>query len=353
MKNNITIDGIEILRFVSAFSILVWHYQHFNYPLNSKEMLMGQPFYEYLKIFYNYGYMGVNFFWCISGFIFYWKYGDAIKHIKFSNFFISRFSRLYPLHFITLILVLFLQNLYFSLNQNYFITQNNDFYHFFLHLFFASNWGFEKGMSFNGVIWSVSIEVLVYALFFILLTIFNKNIFVNILIVIICLFFKLIYEHLAHNLIDCALFFFIGGFLSFVLNFKKFYKKFIKTCSLLFILSLILIVNMNLFNFDNFMYIAQIFLYPSLILLSCEIYFNNKNLTRIFKLLGNLTYSSYLLHFPIQIFITIFYLKIDEEIPFNDNLFFLFYISVVLTLSYYSFKYFEDPCKKKIRNLIN
>ena len=353
MKNNITIDGIEILRFVSAFSILVWHYQHFNYPLNSKEMLMGQPFYEYLKIFYNYGYMGVNFFWCISGFIFYWKYGDVIKHIKFSNFFISRFSRLYPLHFITLILVLFLQNLYFSLNQKYFITQNNDFYHFFLHLFFASNWGFEKGMSFNGVIWSVSIEVLVYALFFILLTIFNKNIFVNILIVIICLFFKLIYEHLAHNLIDCALFFFIGGFLSFVLNFKKFYKKFIKTCSLLFILSLILIVNMNLFNFDNFMYIAQIFLYPSLILLSCEIYFNNKNLTRIFKLLGNLTYSSYLLHFPIQIFITIFYLKIDEEIPFNDNLFFLFYISVVLTLSYYSFKYFEDPCKKKIRNLIN
>lgn len=353
MKNNITIDGIEILRFVSAFSILVWHYQHFNYPLNSKEMLMGQPFYEYLKIFYNYGYMGVNFFWCISGFIFYWKYGDVIKHIKFSNFFISRFSRLYPLHFITLILVLFLQNLYFSLNQKYFITQNNDFYHFFLHLFFASNWGFEKGMSFNGVIWSVSIEVLVYALFFILLTIFNKKIFVNILIVIICLFFKLIYEHLAHNLIDCALFFFIGGFLSFVLNFKKFYKKFIKTCSLLFILSLILIVNMNLFNFDNFMYIAQIFLYPSLILLSCEIYFNNKNLTRIFKLLGNLTYSSYLLHFPIQIFITIFYLKIDEEIPFNDNLFFLFYISVVLTLSYYSFKYFEDPCKKKIRNLIN
>ena len=353
MKNNITIDGIEILRFVSAFSILVWHYQHFNYPLSSKGMLIGQPFYEYLKIFYNYGYMGVNFFWCISGFIFYWKYGDTIKHLKFSNFFISRFSRLYPLHFITLILVLFLQNLYFSLNQNYFITQNNDFYHFFLHLFFASNWGFEKGMSFNGVIWSVSIEVLVYALFFILLTIFNKNIFVNILIVIICLFFKLIYEHLVHNLIDCALFFFIGGFLSFILNFKKFYKKFIKTCCLLFILSLILIVNMNLFNFDNLMYIVQIFLYPSLILLSCEIYFNNKNLTRIFKLLGNLTYSSYLLHFPIQIFITIFFLKIDEEIPFNDNLFFLFYISVVLTLSYYSFKYFEDPCKKKIRNLIN
>ena len=352
MKNNITIDGIEILRFISAFSILVWHYQHFNYPLKSIDM-HTQPFYEYLKIFYNHGYMGVNFFWCISGFIFYWKYGNNIKHLKFSNFFISRFSRLYPLHFITLILVLFLQNLYFSLNQNYFITQYNDFYHFFLHLFFASNWGFEKGMSFNGVIWSVSIEVLVYALFFILLTTFNKNIFVNILIVIICLFFKVIYEHLAHNLIDCALFFFIGGFLSFILNFKKFYKKFFKLCSLLFILTLFFIVNMNLFNFDNFMYIVQIFLYPSLILLSCEIYFNNKNLTKIFRFLGNLTYSSYLLHFPIQIFISMLYLKIDEEIPFNDNLFFLFYIFVVLILSYYSFKYFEDPCKKKIRNLIN
>ena len=73
--------GIEILRFISAFSILIWHYQHFSFiadtPVNfEKEQ---QPFYSVLKIFYNHGHLGVNVFWCISGFIFFWKYRDIIS----------------------------------------------------------------------------------------------------------------------------------------------------------------------------------------------------------------------------------------------------------------------------------
>ena len=39
--------------------------------------------------------------------------------------------------------------------------------HFFLNLFFLSGWGLERGGSFNAPTWSVSIEVLLYALFFV------------------------------------------------------------------------------------------------------------------------------------------------------------------------------------------
>lgn len=49
---------------------------------------------------------------------------------------------------------------------SYFVYPNNDIKHFLLNLFFASSWSFESGHSFNGPIWSVSVEVLLHALFF-------------------------------------------------------------------------------------------------------------------------------------------------------------------------------------------
>ena len=42
----------------------------------------------------------------------------------------------------------------------------HDFYHFVLQFFFISSWGFEDGPSFNGPIWSVSIEIFIYGIFF-------------------------------------------------------------------------------------------------------------------------------------------------------------------------------------------
>ena len=56
----------------------------------------------------------------------------------------------------------------FSLNGAYFIYQFNDFRHFLLNLCFAQSWGFEYGLSFNGPTWSVSIEILLYVVFFVL-----------------------------------------------------------------------------------------------------------------------------------------------------------------------------------------
>jgi peptidoglycan/LPS O-acetylase OafA/YrhL len=61
MKNN-QIDhtrkerlaGLELLRFISAFSVLVWHYQHFSIiGLNLVDFdRVSQSFYQILRIFY-------------------------------------------------------------------------------------------------------------------------------------------------------------------------------------------------------------------------------------------------------------------------------------------------------------
>ena len=96
------------------------------------------------------------------------------RKVTFQNFFLNRFARLYPLHFATLIIVLILQIINLNTISNFQIYFINDLFHFFLNLFFISSWGFEQGYSFNGPIWSISIEIIIYFLFFVLLALLKK-----------------------------------------------------------------------------------------------------------------------------------------------------------------------------------
>ncbi len=113
--------GLELLRFVAAIAVVVWHYSHFSYIADSPvNLFMNRlPLYGLLQPFYEAGEYAVWVFWCISGFIFFWKYRDAItdRSISGGTFFVLRLSRLYPLHLATLAAGSdSLQPVYFHLN---------------------------------------------------------------------------------------------------------------------------------------------------------------------------------------------------------------------------------------------
>src|SRR5882724_149935 len=74
------LPGLEALRFLTAFAILVYHYPHFAYVADKPVGLVQErlPLYRSLHAFFDAGTYGVWIFWCISGFIFFWKYRDAI-----------------------------------------------------------------------------------------------------------------------------------------------------------------------------------------------------------------------------------------------------------------------------------
>src|SRR3984957_4587711 len=161
--------GLEGLRFAAAFAILLNHYQFFFMAGNAAPFTAErQPLFALLKPFYQHGYWGVNLFWCISGFIFAWKYASPIgtRAVSFRRFAVLRFSRLYPLHFVTLLVVAVAQLGFYDRQGAYFIYPINDFRHFVLNLAFAQYWGLQDGMSFNGPSWSISAEILVYGLYF-------------------------------------------------------------------------------------------------------------------------------------------------------------------------------------------
>src|SRR5476649_1334315 len=57
--------GLELLRFVSAFAVLVFHYQHFVYQGLAKPanfVRAQQPLYSVLALLYEHGFEGVRVF---------------------------------------------------------------------------------------------------------------------------------------------------------------------------------------------------------------------------------------------------------------------------------------------------
>jgi peptidoglycan/LPS O-acetylase OafA/YrhL len=340
--------GLELLRFVAAFAVLIWHYQHFAFVADKAVDLARTrlPLYGLLQPFYEAGEYGVWLFWCISGYIFFWKYRDAIHDRATGGwtFFVLRLSRLYPLHLVTLALVAILQPIYFRLNGYFFVYQDNDLRHFLLQIFMASNWGFESAPSFDGPVWSISVEVLVYVLFFLLLRFVSKSAWLNLVIIVGCVSAK-------GQIFACLSFFYIGGLAAIARRViaPTAFRDTIDGIAWLVVVAVPLPA--WIFRFYQFEWRDYALLVYAPVLIFClgrEI-----NLPapaqRLIEAAGNMTYSSYLLHFPIQLIIVVGFAIVGAPIPMYDATFFELFVSATLLASYLTYRYFEAPAQNFIR----
>jgi peptidoglycan/LPS O-acetylase OafA/YrhL len=349
------IASVELLRFISAIMVIIWHYQQFYFPYNffsDTEILISnrnqQPFYNFLSLFYNYGNKGVDFFFIISGYVFAYVYLVDNKKISLKFFFINRFARLYPLHFLTLIVVLLLQFYSIKSYDNYLVHLYNDTYHFFLNLFFISGWGLEKGLSFNGPIWSVSIEIIIYFLFFFLIINIKKNrILKSILIVSALIFVRklssdITLQYINKNLLSCGILFFEGVLVHYLVN--KIREK-----KIIFIIGIILLIFSVIGNFKIYIFLPSVLI----IFLSFENLIKVK-MSSIFSFLGNLTYGTYLWHLPLQILMMIIIKNTELNISIIDTkIFFLVYFSLVILLSIVSYYFFEKKMREWLKKKYN
>jgi peptidoglycan/LPS O-acetylase OafA/YrhL len=302
-------SGAEVLRFLCSVLILIVHYQHFFMvgllpPTMTASMTDQLPLCSILRLAYIHGGLAVPMFWTISGFIFFFKYGRRVhdRETRWRQFFIYRFSRLYPLHFVTLVAVAALQPIYFATHSEYFVTgSSDDVPHFLAHLVMASNWFAGEGYSFNSPIWSVSIEELVYATFFVVVFTVRPGI-------IMCMLAVLAARHLARlevfnsvldpRVLDCAQYFFIGGLVQQALERIPRQRW-----------TIVLVLGCVAFAcaLGSLNYVSRPDrLMPPLLGLVLLIFITSgKSIrgswARLAVVLGNLTYSSYLLHFPLQL----------------------------------------------------
>lgn len=356
---------LDVSRGAAALAVVVWHWQHFAYKGAELPAIFdrsSQPFYVFLKLFYEKGVLGVDYFFLLSGFIFFWLYKTPVseKSITFKPFLLQRFSRLYPLHFVTLLIVCFLQYLYFSERLSFFVYPFNDAYHFLLNVIFASHWGFERGLSFNAPIWSVSIEVLLYLIFFFVVRI-NRGTPISCILISATAFVITFVGH--HDIFQGLSMFYLGGFVFQVTVILS--SEAVKYRAVIYYLTLLswLVVFINFYVFDIVPYASALLVGSAIILMFpfyvlfpltiCSLALIEIDKGIHFKRaawLGDITYSSYLLHFPLQI---VFALAVNygiiKPLFYRDSVYLVIFFALLIPLSYLTFIYFERPMQHLLR----
>lgn len=354
-------SNIELLRFIGVFGMMVSHYHHFGFSglrLESWYDAAKQPFYNFLKFEYVWGWTSVELFWLMSGFIFAFQYGDSIRNrlVSGRSFAIFRISRLYPLHIVTAFLVFGLQFWYRSLHPHgiSLVYPNNNLGDLGLALFMAGDWNPYAAFSLNGPFWSVSVEIIAYALFFFLFRYFKFPWWVVAFGPAI-LFFTTFFEF--NNMItDCTSFFLTGA--AMYLAYKQFDR--IKNTTVRDIISGLLISGVLIFAFIlnqigsvEALRGHQFYLFYGMLICAlgaaATLPQASGKLGRFFDGVGNTTYASLLIHFPLQLIAMICFTSLGIRAPYMNPWLFVSWLLATYVLSFMSFRWFEQPVQNWMR----
>lgn len=146
IKTSNRIYQIDLFRFVAALSVVLYHYLYRGYAADGFSQLDFSEIGEYFK----YGYLGVDLFFIISGFVI----ALSIKHQLLVKFLISRFTRLYPAYWLSLVItflvIVFFGSPWFSATFNQFLANLTMFQNYL------------RIDSLDGVYWSLFIELKFY-----------------------------------------------------------------------------------------------------------------------------------------------------------------------------------------------
>jgi peptidoglycan/LPS O-acetylase OafA/YrhL len=324
-KNTYHRPDIQGLRGVAILSVILFHF----FPK-----------------FFAIGYLGVDLFFVISGFLITSIVSKELNEKKFlfRLFIIKRVYRiLIPILFILIFFgivaffillpkdlnnfwnsvlstLLFIPNIFFWITGGYFGTTNE--YKPLLHL------------------WSIGLELQFYFLFpFILVFIFkylNKKKILSFLILLLIFFIIYLFiinTNFSFFSLPGRLWEFLIGTLVFLLPKKKQNLIFYYIC--LFFLFFILFF----FNKSNFFNLFIVVITAGVI-----VYYNINSFLdhQIFQFFGKISYSLYLIHWPTLVFVKYYLIR---ELLYYE-LFFLFFLSIVI--SYYFWFYVEDYFRKKL-----
>lgn len=338
---------LDVIRGFAALIVIIWHYQHFFYAPGATRAVAGfrdqQPFYEQLTFFYEHGAYAVQLFWVISGFVFAHVYQGRRSTTR--GFIVNRVARLYPLHLLTLLIVAGLQAIAQARFGEHLVYQANSLGNFLLQLGLASNWWPTVVYSFNAPIWSVSIELLVYALFWMILPVlFRGGVVIPALLAGGCLFASFHLE--GYILVTCAACFF-GGAGMFALHSAR------SNC-----LAWLMVFLLGWAGFAGWGDSLDVRRYLGVPLFCMAIVLGavlieqegGASLWRRFRWLGDASYGIYLWHFPVQLVLLLSVPGLaTDHIVARSPAFLILFLCLVVALAAASYRYFEKPARNWVR----
>ena len=345
--------GLEALRFACAISVLLWHYNHF-YVVGAAHQgfsVSAQPLYGLLKPFYEAGWLGVQVFWALSGFIFFWKYARPVQsgQVNAWRFAVLRFSRLYPLHLLTLLAVALMAWWYRSQHGADYVYQFNDWPHFALQLFLASDWPGRSEWSFNGPIWSVSIEVLVYALFFALCRL-GVTRWWQVLGLIGLAGAVYASKRTEHPIVLCVFFFYLGALTHLAHEAMQRVGAGLQRGLATGMVALLAAgTAVTAWGLLRPMFYTALLAPLAILLLLRWARPTSPSVSGFIATLGNTTYASYLLHFPLQLLVANLSGGQPERLPLASPAWLLGYLGLTFGLAVLTYRGLEVPAQAVLR----
>ena len=150
------IPALTSLRGIAAWCVVIYHFREY-LPSQCPDWLMA---------LIAHGYLAVDLFFILSGFVLALNYAESFRDSLGGalGFYRLRFARIYPLHFVMLMLFMLnpLAIALFSANGE---TSEYSWDYFGLSLFLVQNWGFSTSLAWNVPAWSISTEMFAYLFF--------------------------------------------------------------------------------------------------------------------------------------------------------------------------------------------
>ena len=371
--NQNKIEFFNLLKIVSACIIaffLHWNYHFIQFlGVNIRNSIFSARIFQFL-LHGPIGYMSVELFFIISGFLFAYIYIPRIKkkEYTFDNFIFKRFIRIMPLVALTSF-ICYIFTFITRINNikcwSTFCGNNINVVSLIYDFLFSGIHVVNNNLSLNGPIWYINVLLVCYVLAYVIARIYirfsYKSIFILPVILGIVIFetgwqFPFLTLSTARGYVA----FFEGIILYFFINKIDELKKQVKVF-LICISSIIIIISFRYIflrfeNYSNFIsntnrFISNLYIFfdfiiypPLLYILYNFKWINNFCNTRIIKYLGKISYGIYLWNFPILggAYLSIKFFKLEDE--FIVKYWFLIWIIVVILhfiLSILSYNFIE------------
>jgi len=337
IQPNIRFSALDSLRGLAAIAVAIYHF----------------------KITWA-GYLAVDFFLVLSGFILSHSYLYKENKISVVDFISHRLARLYPLHFFTLFTFI---AAYLFVSGKMPRYPDGTLFTFLQNLTFTQNIGLNpKGLTYNAPSWSIAVEFWVNIIFILFISKETKS---STLFFIALLGLLIIYGNTGHldtysqnyyQWLNSGILRGISSFFLGILSYRLYlyYKdnlsiaQRINKFEIMSIILMIIIIFVRPDRLDGvdifapflFMLMVFVFTYETGIL--------SKLLLKI-RYLGEISYSIYLNQITILMLIQFYAKKYDSPVWFT----LFIYLIILIIYSHFTYQYIEKPLRKKGRNFLS
>jgi peptidoglycan/LPS O-acetylase OafA/YrhL len=347
---------LDSLRALAAIGVVGWHYtNHFG----------AAPFHTLMLPFYRYGLILVDFFFVLSGFVLARTYWTDDRSGRFALNLRDRIARIYPLHLTTLLFVALMQwVLVHKLRSAPFIYHFNDKQDFVLNLLLLNMTGLERGFSFNAPAWSISTEFVINIIFLLSITL-SRTAAKTMLTLLFLISLGVVLRngliaHASFVYIDNDIFRTALGFTVGIAtnrlnetngNLLNSKPGVADTMAVASVISILYYCAKGQFGMLGNLTMDML-CFPTLILgVIHGRFIKSLLLLKPLVYMGMISYSIYLVHFPLQLAVHLVSIATNVEMPYDHSYFLVGFLLTTIALASFTYRFIELPGKKLLRKL--